>query len=191
MPIQKVDRREIIKNSLRVFKEKGYNKTTMADLADASGLLKGSLYHYFPSKSAMMSAVLEFLDEHYQNKIFSVKDNHEINGRDKLIFLMNCSEEIFLEDKGGCLMASIALETGHVNPEFKPVIQRFFGNWKNCFFEIFLETKGEKRARELAEAGVAEIEGAVLLMELYKDPGYLHRAHERLLKRYNNDEKTN
>ena len=50
MPRQKVDEKTIIKEALKLFRQKSYHATSMADIALACGLLKGSLYHYFNSK---------------------------------------------------------------------------------------------------------------------------------------------
>jgi AcrR family transcriptional regulator len=43
-------RREILDTAARIFYEKGYNATSTKDIADAVGLLKGSLYYYIESK---------------------------------------------------------------------------------------------------------------------------------------------
>ncbi|MBI1183069.1 TetR family transcriptional regulator [bacterium] len=186
MPIQKVDKERIIKDSLKTFKAQGYHKTTMADIAKACGILKGSLYHYFKSKEELMEAVIDYLTQYYENKIFSVKNKHDINGYEKLVFLMKKSEEIFLTDNGGCLMASIGLETVNVIPHFTQKIQRFFKSWISCFEQIFSDKFPPEKATELAEYGVAEIEGSVLLMLIFQDEKYLKHAHQRILNRYIN-----
>jgi TetR/AcrR family transcriptional repressor of nem operon len=186
MPTQKVDKEQIIKDSLKVFKEQGYHKTSMADIGKACGLLKGSIYHYFKSKEELMEAVIDFLNSFYSNKIFSIKDKVEISGEEKLEFLIQKSEEIFLTDKGGCLMASIGLETVNVVPIFTEKIRAFFTEWINCFYEIFKDAHPETKARQLAEYGVAEIEGSVMLMQIFQDEKYLKLAHQRILNRYKN-----
>ena len=50
MPIKKTDRESILKQAIRLFKLHGYYNTTMANIGDACGLIKGSIYHYFKSK---------------------------------------------------------------------------------------------------------------------------------------------
>ncbi|MBT8326782.1 MAG: TetR/AcrR family transcriptional regulator, partial [Bacteroidia bacterium] len=73
----KIDRKTLLRNSLSVFKTKGYNGTSMNDLAAANGLLKGSIYHYIESKEALMLEVLNALKDHYVSKVFSkVYDNN-------------------------------------------------------------------------------------------------------------------
>lgn len=182
MAKQKVDKQQIIKDALIVFKNQGYHKTTMADVGKACGLLKGSIYHYFNSKEELMSDVLEFLSNYYHTKLFSIKNNQETSPEEKIKFLIEKSEELFLKDKGGCLMASIGLETVHVIPKFTNQIKLFFNDWINCFEQIFLEIYSETKAKELAEMGVAQIEGAVLLMQIFQNEEYLHKAHQHILQ---------
>lgn len=46
-------RREIIRLAARLFAQRGYLGTGMRDIADAAGILGGSLYHHFPSKDVL------------------------------------------------------------------------------------------------------------------------------------------
>jgi len=43
----------------RIFRQKGYNATSMNDLAKECGLFKGSLYHYFKNKEAILQEVIQ------------------------------------------------------------------------------------------------------------------------------------
>lgn len=48
----------------RLFAEKGFRNTTVRDIADAAGILSGSLYHHFDSKESMVDELLNsFQDE--------------------------------------------------------------------------------------------------------------------------------
>ena len=184
MPIQKITREEIIRRSLPIFKTQGYHKTTMADIAGACGLLKGSIYHYFKSKEELMLNVLFFLNSYYEAKVFSVR-NANLSAEEKIEYLIGRSEEIFKGDGNGCLMASIGLETNSVVQSFKEITQQFFNNWMNCFHEIYKTRFPEEKARDLAEAGVAEIEGSLMLMQVFDDGSYLDRSHDRIRKSIN------
>ncbi len=55
------DRRQILINeATRLFGSKGYENTSMRDIAAAVGILPGSLYHHFPSKEDLFVAVYSF-----------------------------------------------------------------------------------------------------------------------------------
>jgi AcrR family transcriptional regulator len=59
------DRRELIlSTAAEMFARKGLRATTVRGIADAVGVLSGSLYHHFPSKDAILDEVLSrYLDE--------------------------------------------------------------------------------------------------------------------------------
>ncbi|MFD7246175.1 TetR/AcrR family transcriptional regulator [Streptomyces massasporeus] len=57
-------REELLAIAARVFAEQGYNATTVRKIADAAGMLAGSLYYHFDSKESMLDEILSgFLDE--------------------------------------------------------------------------------------------------------------------------------
>jgi AcrR family transcriptional regulator len=56
-------RSQLLAIAAELFATRGYSQTTVRDIADAAGILSGSLYHHFDSKEAMLSEILhEFLD---------------------------------------------------------------------------------------------------------------------------------
>jgi AcrR family transcriptional regulator len=66
-------RDELLELAAAMFAERGLRATTVRDIADAAGILSGSLYHHFSSKEEMVDEVLRsFLDwlfERYQQII--------------------------------------------------------------------------------------------------------------------------
>ncbi len=57
-------RDELLQIAAGLFAEKGFKNTTVRDIADAAGILSGSLYHHFDSKESMVDEILStFQDE--------------------------------------------------------------------------------------------------------------------------------
>ncbi|MEE3853237.1 TetR family transcriptional regulator [Gordonia sp. LSe1-13] len=57
-------RDELLSTAGRMFAEQGLRSTTVRDIADAAGILSGSLYHHFDSKESMVDELLRgFLDD--------------------------------------------------------------------------------------------------------------------------------
>ena len=54
---------EILAAAARIFQRKGYHGTSVRDIADAVGLLKGSLYHYITSKEELLVRLFDGLLE--------------------------------------------------------------------------------------------------------------------------------
>jgi len=185
MPVVKVSQEYILKQALQVFRQKSYYNATMADIANACGLLKGSIYHYFPSKEALMKEVLKTAHHYFQVKVFDIAYQTEIPVRDRLKKMLKNIEAIFIEEETNCIMGNIGVETSRVIPEFSELIQVFFNNWINAFTEVYKEKYSESKAREVAEFSVAEIEGSVMLARIFNEPKYLKDAHTRVLGRLN------
>jgi TetR/AcrR family transcriptional regulator, cholesterol catabolism regulator len=62
---QRYDRRrqQMIYAAAKVFAERGYDQTTMQDLAASMGLATGALYHYFGSKQQLLINICDQLME--------------------------------------------------------------------------------------------------------------------------------
>ncbi|WP_306322209.1 MULTISPECIES: TetR/AcrR family transcriptional regulator [unclassified Streptomyces] len=57
-------RRELLATAAEVFAAHGYDATTVRRIADAAGMLAGSLYYHFDSKDSIVEEILRgFLDE--------------------------------------------------------------------------------------------------------------------------------
>ncbi|MBX3587952.1 MAG: TetR/AcrR family transcriptional regulator [Ramlibacter sp.] len=58
---QRADNRlqAVLDAAARLFAGRGYSATSMRDIAEAAGMLPGSLYYHFPAKEALLAAVYE------------------------------------------------------------------------------------------------------------------------------------
>lgn len=52
-------RNQLIDVALELFGQRGIEATRVSDIAQAAGVAQGLLYHYFPSKDALLSAIVE------------------------------------------------------------------------------------------------------------------------------------
>ncbi|MDR0468669.1 MAG: TetR/AcrR family transcriptional regulator [Peptococcaceae bacterium] len=55
----------IMKAAAKLFSGKGYNKVTTREIAKACGINSASIYHYFPSKSHLLTNLYAFYHEEY------------------------------------------------------------------------------------------------------------------------------
>ena len=52
-------REELLAIAAELFAQRGFKNTTVRDIADAAGILSGSLYHHFDSKESMVDEILD------------------------------------------------------------------------------------------------------------------------------------
>ena len=69
-PVPPTRRAELLAIAAGLFAEKGFKNTTVRDIADASGILSGSLYHHFDSKESMVDEILST----FQEELFAAYD---------------------------------------------------------------------------------------------------------------------
>jgi len=56
-------RQELLRIAGELFAKRGFTNTTVRDIADAAGILSGSLYHHFDSKESMVEEILASFQE--------------------------------------------------------------------------------------------------------------------------------
>jgi TetR/AcrR family transcriptional regulator, cholesterol catabolism regulator len=74
-------RQEILRTAARLFQQRGYDATSMNDVAAALKLSKGGLYHHFQSKDEIlfeiMNHAMEITQERVLNPVRSIVDPEE------------------------------------------------------------------------------------------------------------------
>ena len=75
----------IIKAAWNLFYKDGYDQTTVEDIIAASKTSKGTFYHYFKGKEALLNTLSSLLDEKYEELAASIDPN--LSAREKLLYL--------------------------------------------------------------------------------------------------------
>lgn len=83
-------RGKIVSAAWKLFYEQGYEDTTVEEIIDLSGTSKGSFYHYFDGKDALLSTLSSLFDEKYEELIQELSP--DMNAMDQLLFL---NQELF------------------------------------------------------------------------------------------------
>ena len=96
----KLTKKKIVSAAWKLFYEQGYDDTTVDDIVEESGTSKGSFYHYFEGKDALLSSLSFLFDEKYEELTPLISD--EMNSVDKLLYL---NRELF-----GMIENTVSLE---------------------------------------------------------------------------------
>ncbi len=65
-------RERILKVSLKLFMEKGFNQTSIEEITKFAGISKGSFYTYFKSKEELLENIIESLIENVEKEFFKI-----------------------------------------------------------------------------------------------------------------------
>lgn len=81
----------IVSAAWTLFYEQGYDDTTIDEIVESSGTSKGSFYHYFDGKDALLSSLSYLFDKKYEELIETM--DPDLNPMDKLVYM---NRELFL-----------------------------------------------------------------------------------------------
>lgn len=184
MPAQKTTKEAIIIQALRLFRRQGYHATSMTDLARACGLHKANFYHYFSGKEALMRAALEAVMEYVDARIVSQLREDGRTPQEQLTAFARKFRRFFTSpEHGGCLMGNTGMEALFLpaEEEFLPLIREYFDTILEALSEVYATQMNSAAAHQRARMALQDLQGGILLMQIYQDPSYLDAALERLL----------
>ena len=76
---------KIVSAAWKLFYEQGYEDTTIEEIIEESGTSKGSFYHYFEGKDALLSSLAYMMDEKYEELEPGIGENE--NSYEVLLYL--------------------------------------------------------------------------------------------------------
>lgn len=117
---------EILDRATALFWRKGYEATSVADLVEALGINRGSLYGTFTDKRALFLAALERYDERAIGAVVRHLRNAQGPGRERIQSLFDNIIRAVEErgDRRGCLVCNTAVELAATDPEIARNVQR-------------------------------------------------------------------
>lgn len=88
--VKKFARRGLVENELleraaTLFADRGFNGTTLQDVADTVGLTRAALYHYFDGKEAMLAALVEGITAARVTELKKLRGDKTLSANEKLV----------------------------------------------------------------------------------------------------------
>lgn len=92
-----IRRQEILDTAIKVFYEKGYEGTSMNDIAKELNVVQGLCYRYFPSKQHLFNEAMEQSIEEISEPFFKILKDRTKSLEERIDCIMN-----FINDKEKC-----------------------------------------------------------------------------------------
>ena len=144
-------KKKIVSAAWRLFYEQGYENTTIDEIIDESNTSRGSFYHYFKGKDALLSSLSYLFDEKYE-ELTEVMDMN-MNAFDKLMFL---NRELFdmIENN-----ISIDLLAQLYSSQLTTNSEKHLLDHNRVYYKLLrkIVTEGQKKAEISSEETVNEI----------------------------------
>jgi AcrR family transcriptional regulator len=172
-------RQFIVERTAPIFNVKGYAGTSLADMTEATGLTKGSIYGNFANKDEVALAAFEHNWKRVTRLLNAEMDKRK-SSKKKLLALVGVYENLQSHDfpEGGCPLLNTTVEADDTHPELRKNAADAFQCWMKSIVTV-IETgiaAGEFRASVDAEQTaltlIAMIEGAIMVSQLTGDANH-------------------
>ena len=175
------ERADVIPLIAEVFREFGFEGTSLSRITEKTGLGKGSLYHFFPGgKDDMARAVLAHVDAWFEREIFaSLREQAPAAG---IARMWRGVDAYFRSGRRICLVGAFALDV--TRDRFAGAIASYFTRWIESLRDALIRDGWTARdAEDGAEEIVLGIQGALVLARAINDDGVFGRAMARFQER--------
>jgi TetR/AcrR family transcriptional regulator, lmrAB and yxaGH operons repressor len=176
------ERADLLPAMAEVFREHGFEGTSIALISAGTGLGKGSLYHFFPGgKEEMASAVLGEIEAWFTTRIFAPLQ-WDPDAASAIERMFRAVLEYFDSGRKVCLVGAFALAASR--DRFAKQVRSYFKMWKEALSAALVRTGRDREAAdELAEEILAAIQGALVLARALGDRAVFARAIDRLARK--------
>jgi AcrR family transcriptional regulator len=153
-------RQEILRTAARLFQQRGYDATSMNDVAAALKLSKGGLYHHFQSKDEIlyeiMNHAMEITEERVLNPVRSIADPEE-----RLRALIRLHIEVVLSPRDREITVML-----HENHPLPPALRKRINIRKKDYIHFLesLMTEVQEKAKNQARGKVSPRAAAFALL---------------------------
>jgi len=175
-------REEVIPKLREVFRENGFEGTSLSTITQLTGIGKSSLYHHFPDgKEEMAAIILDDIDQWFEVNIFiPLRDNeNSVCGIKQMFKQVN---RYFNSGNRICLIGAFALD--NTRDLFPKMIKDYFKAWIDALTISLNRTSLSKiEAITVAEDTVISIQGALVLARSQNDSKYFTKTLKRLEQR--------
>lgn len=148
----------ILEMAMKLFIEKGYEQTTLQDIADAIGMTRGAIYHHFKDKAEVVNAVMGYLF-HKTVPFEAIKENKGLDALGKMrqivMHAVRADDQVDLY-----LPLSKSLPN---NPKLAAAYMEFTKNELVAIFQELIEEGGEEGTIQVSEPRIiAELLAVIL-----------------------------
>ncbi|MBI4423574.1 MAG: TetR/AcrR family transcriptional regulator [Elusimicrobia bacterium] len=183
---QNVEARErILKAAFGLMYARGFKSVSMDDVAEAAGMKKANLFHYYPTKESLGLAVFDFASSQMREKLAA----RFAQGDDPIELVESMFSEVAegMEAsccRGGCFIGNLAQELSDHFEKMRVKVSSHLKDWTAQLAGSLEKARvrgyfrKDMKCRESAEAILSLFEGATLFCKANKEVKPLENARE-------------
>ncbi|MGZ0706127.1 TetR/AcrR family transcriptional regulator [Pseudomonas piscis] len=132
-------RGKLLRTAAHLFRNKGYERTTVRDLASAVGIQSGSIFHHFKSKDDILRAVMQETI-HYNTALMRAELAEADGVREQVLALIRCELQSIMGGSGEA-MAVLVYEWRSLSAEGQAAVLAL----RDIYEQIWLQVLGDAK----------------------------------------------
>jgi AcrR family transcriptional regulator len=167
-------RERIVMAAMELFWEKGYGSTSISDILKKAGANSGSLYHFFPAKQDVLTAVLDTYVHGIRPMLLDPAWEGVDDPLERIFVLLGRYRQFLIETDYfyGCPIGSLALEIHEPDPAVRELLVANFSAWtdavKECLGAAPERLPPDVDRKALAQFVLTTMEGAVMQARTFR-----------------------
>lgn len=173
-------RANIAECAMKLFYAHGYEGTSFSDIVEASGLVRGNIYHYFKSKDDILKAVIEQHLAGYQ-ALLSQWEHETTDPKARLLAFveMITSRKAELANFG-CPIGTLNTELAKDRRDLQLTARALFDLFRDWLASRFRELGKGAEADAMALHLLGRAQGIAVIAHVYRDTKLLQRETDQL-----------
>lgn len=169
------NRQKIVDAALNLFMERGYAETSIGDIADQAGLLKGNLSYYFKTKADMLQSVSDARMAELFGRLKALLPP-DASARDSINAFIQVTQDSAHElARVGCPVGTLASQLGKTDPALQPYASRILEALQAWLQGQFAREFPTAKAQQHAEYLLTVLQGAAVMAHAFRDPAWVDR----------------
>lgn len=172
---------EIVDRLFVTFRDRGYAGSSLADLSEATGLGKSSLYHHFPrGKEQMAEAVLAQGKAFIQSAVADVAHS-KLSLQVRIRRIVTAFDRLYAGGRNSCILGKLA--NAEIGIAGHQLAREIFDLWAAAIAQLARDSgMAAGRARQFAEDWIARVQGSLILSAANGDCKPYKRAMSALIE---------
>lgn len=169
------NRQRLVQAALKLFCQRGFAAVGTQEICQEAGVLKGTLYHFFPTKIDLAIEALRHYGEAFRVRLDELAARDESpSSLVRALFAMVESDAKQCFDKNGfvsgCLHGNLAMELSTTEPRVRDILNHVTNTWVTALAPV-LAAAGCQPPEPAARRLLAYLHGVVLLAKSANSPG--------------------
>lgn len=183
--VRQFDETDVLEKALSLFWQNGYAKTTMQELAEATGVQRGSLYNAYGDKETIFLRTFDIYKDKYVEQMRRALDRPDLRAALSSFFGFAIKSMTVGQPTRGCLSTKTAVGTEQLDETIRSAIQHLLDEIEAVLHERCSRPDAQQQLtlepRQAARMIVTMTRGLVVIERVYQEERRMRITAEQLI----------